>query len=158
MPVTMTGEPFCSLIWPAATTRSPGLSPSRIATLSPQRVPVLTGVRIALRIGLPLGVLAVLADHIDAVAVERVVDRGLRQHHLSGSRRQHHLGVDEHAGQQRFVGVRHRRLNIMVRVSALICGSIVVISAVKVRPGKASAVTSTVCPTMISGRIVAPAA
>ncbi len=41
----------------------------------------------------------------------------------------------------------------IVRVSALICGSSVVISAVKVRPGKASAVTFTRWPTEICARI-----
>jgi hypothetical protein len=37
----------------------------------------------------------------------------------------------------------------MVRVSARICGSSVVIFALKTRPAKASAVTSTLCPSAI---------
>src|SRR5438270_827857 len=55
LPVTMTAAPFCSLTWPAATTWSPGLTPSRIATLPSQRGPVLTGVRNAFSTGLPSG-------------------------------------------------------------------------------------------------------
>src|SRR6516162_5464169 len=60
---------------------------------------------------LAIGVLAVLANHIDAIAVERVIDGGLRQHHDIGLQRQHHCGIDEHAGQQGVIGIWHRRLN-----------------------------------------------
>ena len=53
--------------------------------------------RVLLEDRLAGGVLAVLADHIDAVAIERVVDRGFGQHRDVGLGRQHHSGVDEHA-------------------------------------------------------------
>ena len=42
----------------------------------------------------------------------------------------------------------------IVRVSARICGSIVVIVASNLRPGNASAVTLTFCSSAICGRIV----
>ena len=42
----------------------------------------------------------------------------------------------------------------IMRVSVRICGSIVVILALKMRPGNASTVTSTSCPSLIWSRIV----
>jgi len=67
-----------------------------------------------------LPVRAVLSDHIDAVAVERVVDRG--------------LGEDDHVRLRRQYDRSIVAWTIIVRVSALTCGSIVVISASKFLP------------------------
>ena len=61
-------------------------------------------------------------------------------------------------GSSRCSGLSSVAWSLMARVLGSTCGSIVVSVAVKVRPGKASAVTSTVwptwsCPRVCSGKV-----